>query len=37
MTASKFMLRANRFPNYNTYAKELDEYLSDYSLNDMTK
>ena len=29
----KFMLRANRFPNYNTYAKELDEYLSDYSLN----
>lgn len=29
----KFMLRANRFPNYKTYAKELDEYLSDYSLN----
>lgn len=29
----KFMLRVNRFPNYKTYAKELDDYLSDYSLN----
>lgn len=29
----KFMLRANKFPNYKLYAKELDEYLDDYSFN----
>jgi len=29
----KFMRRANRFPNYKTYAKELNKYLSDYSFN----
>ena len=27
----KFMLKANKFPNYKTYTKELDEYLGGYS------
>jgi hypothetical protein len=27
------MQRANRFPNYKTYAKELNKYLGDYSFN----
>lgn len=29
----KFMVRANKFPNYKAYSKELDEYLGDYSFN----